>query len=164
MVEFLVSIRGGDLSNMGFVPTGYNLGVLLGRVLLAEPIHRFGEHRMILLSFVLVIAFHLIFWLVPNIIGSATALSLMGFFSGSFIPVGISIASKLFPRKIRSAALGVIFVLAQAGGAVFPSVTGLVAQRASVSVLQPIVLALLVLAGIFWWTIPKVPEDTSDKE
>jgi fucose permease len=52
---------------------------------------------------------------------------------------------------------GFIFVLAQAGGAIFPSITGLIATSAGVSVLQPIVLALFVAGGISWWLVPKVP-------
>lgn len=88
---------------------------------------------------------------------------------------GVSVASKLFPRKIQAAALsttsilwpvekisqtdtirlGFVFVLAQAGAAIFPSITGLIAGRAGVHVLQPIILALLVGATVFWWFIPK---------
>lgn len=52
---------------------------------------------------------------------------------------------------------GFIFVLAQAGGALFPSITGLIATSAGVSVLQPIVLALFIVGGITWFLIPKVP-------
>lgn len=53
---------------------------------------------------------------------------------------------------------GFIFVLAQAGAALFPSFTGLIATRAGVQVLQPVVLGLIACGGICWWFIPKVPE------
>jgi fucose permease len=53
---------------------------------------------------------------------------------------------------------GFIFVVAQAGGNLFPSITGLIATKAGVGVLQPIVLALIVVGGFFWWLVPKVPE------
>lgn len=69
---------------MGYVPTGWAGGVLLGRLLLAEPTFRFGEQRMILLYGVLSIGLQLVFWLAPNIIAGATALSIMGFFQGPF--------------------------------------------------------------------------------
>ena len=48
-------------------------------------------------------------------------------------------------------------MLAQAGGAIFPSITGVIATHAGVAVLQPIVLALFVVGGIIWWQVPKVP-------
>ena len=53
---------------------------------------------------------------------------------------------------------GFVFVLAQAGAAIFPSFTGLIAARAGVQVLQPIILGLIAGGGICWWFIPKVPE------
>lgn len=53
---------------------------------------------------------------------------------------------------------GFIFVVAQAGAAIFPSITGVIAGKAGVQVLQPIVLAQLVVATIFWAFVPKVQE------
>ncbi|KAI1477192.1 MFS general substrate transporter [Daldinia eschscholtzii] len=158
VVEFLTTVRGGDLKAIGYVPTGFYGGMLAGRTLLAEPTFRYGEQRMLLVYSVLCVALQLVFWLQPNIVGSAVALSFMGFFTGPFFATGMSVASKLFPRESQPAALGFIFVLAQAGGALFPSITGLIATNAGVAVLQPIVLALFVAAGISWWLVPKVPQ------
>lgn len=55
-------------------------------------------------------------------------------------------------------------MLAQAGAAIFPSLTGLIATRAGVQVLQPMILGLIVGGGICWWFIPKVPERMEDTE
>ncbi|RFU81655.1 mfs transporter [Trichoderma arundinaceum] len=63
VVEYLVNVRHGELSQMGYVPAGFNGGALLGRLLLAEPTHRFGERRMVLLYCLASIALQLIFWL-----------------------------------------------------------------------------------------------------
>ncbi|RYP52860.1 hypothetical protein DL768_002109 [Monosporascus sp. mg162] len=155
VVEFLTTVRGGNLANMGYVPTGYYGGAFAGRLFLAEPTYRFGERRMLIIYSVICACLQLVFWLQPNIIGSAVALSLMGFFFGPFFATGMSVASKIFPKESRTTALGFIFVLAQAGGSLFPSITGLIATRAGVAVLQPIVLALIVATGLFWWLIPK---------
>ncbi|KAI1175508.1 major facilitator superfamily domain-containing protein [Nemania sp. FL0916] len=157
VVEFLTTVRGGKLANVGYVPTGFYGGLLAGRLLLPEPTFRFGEQRMILIYSVVCAALQLVFWLQPSIIGSAVALSFIGFFSGPFFATGMSVASKLFPRESQPAALGFIFVLAQAGGAIFPSITGLIATSAGVAVLQPIVLALFIVGGITWWLVPRVP-------
>jgi fucose permease len=157
VIEYLSTTRGGDLSQMGYVPAGYAGGNFLGRLLLAEPTFRFGEQRMLLVYSVLCAALQLVFWLQPNIIASATALSLMGFLFGPFFATGMSVASKLFPRASQSTSLGFVFVLAQAGGALFPSITGLVATSAGVAVLQPIVLALIIGGGGCWWLVPKIP-------
>ncbi|GAP89152.1 putative MFS transporter [Rosellinia necatrix] len=157
VVEFLTTVRGGKLSSVGYIPTGFYGGLLAGRLLLPEPTFRFGEQRTILVYSAICAALQLVFWLQPSIVGSAIALSFIGFFSGPFFATGMSVASKLFPRESQPAALGFIFVLAQAGGAIFPSITGLIATSAGVAVLQPIVLALFVVGGITWWLVPKIP-------
>ena len=86
VVEYLVRVRHGKLANMGYVPTGFWGGALLGRLVLAEPSHRFGERKMIAVYAALCIIFQLIFWLVPNIIAEAVVFAVMGFFSGPFFP------------------------------------------------------------------------------
>jgi predicted MFS family arabinose efflux permease len=91
---------------MGYVPTGFWAGVFLGRLLLAEPTHRLGEQRSILALTAGCLVMQLLFWLVPNIIASATAFSIMGFLFGPFFATGMSVASRLFPRKVQSTALG----------------------------------------------------------
>ncbi|KAK8002012.1 MFS general substrate transporter [Apiospora marii] len=160
VVEFLTTrtTTSGSSSSpaVGYVPTGLYGGLLLGRLLLAEPTFRLGERRMLLAYSAACAALQLVFWLQPSLVASAVALSLIGFFSGPFFATGMSVASKLFPKKSQPAALGFIFVLAQAGGAIFPSMTGLVATSAGVAVLQPIVLALLVASAGCWYMVPRV--------
>lgn len=63
VVEYLVEVRGGDLSQMGYVPAGFNGGCLLGRLLLAEPTYRLGEKRMVFFYCCLAIALQVVFWL-----------------------------------------------------------------------------------------------------
>ncbi|PGG97370.1 hypothetical protein AJ80_09710 [Polytolypa hystricis UAMH7299] len=155
VVEYLVKVRGGDLKDMGYVPTGLYGGSFLGRLVLAEPTYRLGERRMVFIYAILCVGLQLVFWLVPNIIVGAVAISLIGFFSGPFFVTGISIGSKIFPPEIRSSAIAFVFVLGQVGGAVFPALTGVIAARAGVKVLQPIVLALLCATGASWLLLPK---------
>lgn len=157
VVEYLSTTRGGELSKVGYVPAGYSGGMFLGRIILAEPTFRFGEQRMLLVYSVLCVALQLVFWLQPNIVASATALSLMGFLFGPFFATGMSVASKIFPKNSQATALGFVFVMAQAGGAIFPSITGAIAASAGVAVLQPIILALIVAGGVCWWMIPQIP-------
>ncbi|KAK8047791.1 MFS general substrate transporter [Apiospora saccharicola] len=203
VVEFLTTRTTPDSNNkagLGYVPTGLYGGLLLGRLLLAEPTFRLGERRMLLAYTAACAALQLVFWLQPSLVASAVALSFIGFFSGPFFATGMSVASKLFPKKSKPAALahpvlimlptqttktpyvirtnkhdrkggadvgdtagrplfaGFIFVLAQAGGAIFPSLTGLVATSSStgVAVLQPIVLALFVASAGCWYMVPRV--------
>jgi fucose permease len=50
-----------------------------------------------------------------------------------------------------------IFVVAQAGGAIFPSLIGVIATRAGVQVLPPIVAGLIVAMAVTWAFVPKPP-------
>ncbi|KAF3915652.1 hypothetical protein ABW21_db0209609 [Orbilia brochopaga] len=154
-VEFLVQVRGGELSKMGYVAAGQNGGLFLGRLLLAEPTKRFGERPTILVCCILTLAFQIVFWQVRNIAADIAAISLVGFFSGPFFATGISVGSKLFPKRLQPTALGLVFALAQAGGSLFPALTGVIASKAGVQVLQPIMTALLVATAISWWMVPK---------
>jgi fucose permease len=52
--------------------------------------------------------------------------------------------------------IGLVFVIAQAGGAIFPALTGVIATKAGVGVLQPILIGLIVAMGVSWALVPKV--------
>lgn len=106
MVEYLVTVRGGEVSKIGYVQAGFAGGMFLGRVLLAEPTKRFGERRMIFIYALLCLGLELLFWLIPNIIAGAVAISIFGFFSGPFFATGVSVGSQIFPANVRASALG----------------------------------------------------------
>ncbi|TXC08810.1 hypothetical protein FocTR4_00004141 [Fusarium oxysporum f. sp. cubense] len=162
VVEYLVEVRNGDINQMGFVPAGFSGGSLLGRLFLAEPTHRFGVRPMIFAFTILSIGLLVLFWLVPNIIAASIAISLLGFFMGPYFATGISVGSKLFNPRIQSTALAFVFVFAQLGGCLFPIITGLIAASAGVSILQPILCALLVATSVSWlsnWTVGSCGED-----
>jgi fucose permease len=58
--------------------------------------------------------------------------------------------------------IGLVFVIAQAGGAIFPALTGVIATKAGVGVLQPILIGLIVAMGLSWALIPKDVKKQSD--
>ncbi|RBR06345.1 hypothetical protein FVER53590_07633 [Fusarium verticillioides] len=158
VVEYLVEVRNGDINQMGFVPAGFSGGSLLGRLFLAEPTHRFGVRPMIFAFTILSIGLQVLFWLVPNIIAASIAISLLGFFMGPYFATGISVGSKLFNPRIQSTALAFVFVFAQLGGCLFPIITGLIAASAGVSILQPVLCALLVATSVSWLFVPMPKE------
>jgi hypothetical protein len=52
--------------------------------------------------------------------------------------------------------IGLVFVIAQAGGAIFPALTGVIATKVGVGVLQPILIGLIVAMSISWALVPRV--------
>jgi len=88
-VHYLVTASHGDITKIGYIPSGFSGGLSLGRLLLVKPTHQFGEFKMLLLYMLLLYMLlcfgkQLVFWLVPNIVSSAVTFSLMGFFLGPF--------------------------------------------------------------------------------
>jgi fucose permease len=156
VVEYLIEARNGKLPEVGYVPAALAGGIFLGRVILAEPTYRFGERRMVLVYCVVILGLQLVFWLVNNFISSAVSLCLLGFFFGPMFATGMSVGSKLFAKELQPTALGFVFVFAQAGGSFFPAVTGIIASRVGVKVMQPVLVGLIVATGISWVLVPQV--------
>lgn len=115
---------------------------------------------MVFVYLLLAIGAQLIFWFVPNLITSAVMISVLGFLIGPFFPTGISVALKLIPREIHVPAVGFMASTGQAGSAAFPFLTGAIAAKKGVQVLQPILLALLAVMMILWKLMPKVGTKT----
>ncbi|KAK5655242.1 hypothetical protein OQA88_5809 [Cercophora sp. LCS_1] len=155
VVEYLVTVRNGDIDKMGYVSAGFGGGSLLGRILLPEPTHRFGERKMVFLYCVLCLGFQLVFWLVPNIIAASVAISLFGFFSAPLFATGLSVGTRILPPSISATAISFVFVFAQTGGSLFPIVTGLLGSYVGVGVLQPMLVALISATGISWLFVPQ---------
>lgn len=103
-------------------------------------------------------AFELIFWLIPQFYVSAVAIAIEGFFLGPLFPAAVVAATKLLPKHLHVIAIGFAAALGGAGAAIFPFAVGAIAQSKGVQVLQPFVLALLVVVLGFWLLLPKMPK------
>ncbi|KFY35218.1 hypothetical protein V494_06107 [Pseudogymnoascus sp. VKM F-4513 (FW-928)] len=143
LVEYLVTVRHGDLAKVGYFSTILSVGTTLGRLILVEPTHRFVS------------------WRVNSIAATATCATLMSFFMGPFFAAGMTTGKMLIPAAKLAPSLGIIFVVAQAGGAVFPAATGVIAAKAGVGVLQPMMVGLVVAMAISWACVPK-PQTKKD--
>jgi fucose permease len=64
------------------------------------------------------IGLELVFWLVPQFIVSAIAVSFLGFFIGPLWPGAMVVAAKLLPKHLHTAAIGIACALGGGGGAV----------------------------------------------
>ncbi|ESZ92547.1 hypothetical protein SBOR_7073 [Sclerotinia borealis F-4128] len=164
LVTYLLTLSSNSeiqASSIGYLPTLFYTGIALGRLLLIEPTHRFGERPMLLLYSALCIVLQIINWRVSSLIGSIVIVCIMGFLLGPFFPAAITQTKLLLPSRIMTPALSLIFVVAQGGGTIFPAVTGILAAkldegRGGVKVLQPVVLGLLGGMMVAWWLVPGV--------
>jgi fucose permease len=102
----------------------------------------------------------LIFWLVPSFHISAIAVSLQGFFLGPLFPVAIVAATKALPAYLHVSAIGFAAAFGGGGGAVLPFAIGALAQARGVSILQPVILAILTIIFILWLSLPTINKES----
>lgn len=170
-------MRNGTPSKVGYVASGFWGGLALGRAALADITNKLGERRMVFIYIVAALVMQLMFWFVPNIIADAVVVSFLGFFIAPFFPAGISVLTKLLPKELHVASigknlmdtqregriltgLGFASTIGQAGSAAFPFLTGAIASKVGVIVLQPIMIGLLAGMFILWGLVPRVRKVT----
>ncbi|KAJ5740852.1 hypothetical protein N7493_000724 [Penicillium malachiteum] len=153
VVLFMTNIRHGSAFASGMTETGFWLGITVGRFVLGFVSPRVGQKLSIALYLVLAMVLELVFWLVPEFFVSAVAVSLVGFFLGTIFPGVVVVATRLLPKDLHVAAIGFAAALSMGGGAVFPFFIGAISQAKGVSILQPILLAMLAVALGIWGTI-----------
>ena len=158
IVTFMIRVRRGQPFASGMTATGFWLGITAGRVTLGFVTPLIGERLAVSIYILCSLGLELLFWLVPQFIVSAVAISLVGFFIGPLFPSAVIMATKLLPKDLHVAALGFAAALGGGGAAVLPFAVGAIANARGVQTLQPIVLALLaVLLGI-WLSLPRIPK------
>lgn len=93
---------------------------------------------MIFLYAILAIALELIVWLVPSLIGGAVAVSLVGVVLGPIYPIVMNHSGRILPPWLLTGCIGWIAGFGQAGSALWPFLTGVLAQKEGIKSLQPL--------------------------
>jgi fucose permease len=159
VISFLLTTRehpASQTASLGYVTAGFWAGITLGRFLLSHPAQRIGEKLAVFLMIAGSIGFQFLVWFVPNIIGPAVAVSIVGLLLGPVYPCATSIFSRLLRKDELVPALAVISAMGSSGGAVAPFVTGIISQKVGTWVLNPIAVGLFGMMGVCWFTLPKV--------
>ncbi|KAI9821840.1 MAG: hypothetical protein M1827_002422 [Pycnora praestabilis] len=73
VISFLISYRNGNPAAVGYVTSGFWAGVAIGRFILTHPAQRLGERPFLFAVVAGALAFQLLVWLIPNVIGDAGA-------------------------------------------------------------------------------------------
>lgn len=101
-------------------------------------------------------AMELCFWLIPQFLASAITVGIVGFLLGPMFPAVVVAVSRLLPKHLHVSAIGFAAAAGGGGAALFPFAVGAIAQAKGVAVLQPIVLALLVVILLLWLALPRM--------
>lgn len=156
VISFLISYRNSDPSRVGYVTAGFWGGITLGRFLLSHAAHKIGEKLAVAILLIGASAFQVLVWKIPNVVGDAVAVSIVGLLLGPIYPCATAVVSRLVGRRLQMSSLAAVSALGSSGGAVAPFFTGLLAQQVGTWVLHPICIALF--AGMLgcWGGLPTV--------
>lgn len=110
----MIRVRHGEPFSSGMTATGFWLGITVGRVILGFVTPKIGERLAVSAYLLVAVGCELVFWLVPQFIVSAVAVSLLGFFIGPIFPSTVIAVTKLLPSEMHVAAIG--FSAAIGGG------------------------------------------------
>ncbi|KAI0198136.1 major facilitator superfamily transporter [Astrocystis sublimbata] len=160
VISFLIAARGGDPATVGNVTSGFWGGITLGRLALSPLGARVGERRFVYGITVGATVFQLLVWFVPNIIGEAVSLTVVGLLLGPIYPCAATVLTRSLSRHEQVSGLGVTSAFGSSGGAVAPFLTGLLAQVVGTFVLHPIVIALFAVMLVCWYLLPPVAKRT----
>ncbi|KAK9465962.1 major facilitator superfamily domain-containing protein [Lipomyces arxii] len=154
IVPLMVRERNGDPAKMGAVASGFWGGITVGRVALGFVTGRIGENTMATVYLILSIAFQLLFWLSPTIIPAAIGVAFVGVFFGPLFPTAMIALTKLLPKRLHVTGIGFAASFGGAGSAVFPFITGALAETHGPKVLLPLVLTLILCMTVIWVALP----------
>lgn len=156
VVTFMLNVRHASAYASGISGTGFWAGMALGRATLGFVTERFGERLCLTIYLAICLGLELLFWLVPEFIVSAVAVAFLGFFLGPMFPGAVMVTAKLLPKRIHVSAIGFAMSMGGTGSAVFPFIIGAVASKKGVTVLQPIILALIAVIALVWLSFPRI--------
>ncbi|KAJ4297589.1 hypothetical protein N0V90_005482 [Kalmusia sp. IMI 367209] len=154
IVTFMRRERSGEAFASGMVATGFWTGIAVGRFLLSFLNPKLGEKFAVTLYILGAMICQLIFWLIPSFAVSAVAVSFQGFFLGPLFPAAVVAATKVLPAHLHVSAIGFAAAFGGGGAAVLPFGIGALAQARGVTVLQPVILAILVFILLLWLCVP----------
>ncbi|KAF2728967.1 MFS general substrate transporter [Polyplosphaeria fusca] len=160
VITFLIKYRGGDPASVGYVTAGFWGGITMGRFVLTHFAPKIGEKTYVVILILGTMAFQLLAWLIPNVIGNAVAVAIIGLLLGPVYPCGQTIFARLLPRHVQTTAIGFIAGAGSSGGAVAPFTTGILAQAVGTYVLHPVCIAMYVVMLACWFALPRIRKRT----
>ncbi|KAF6827789.1 MFS efflux transporter [Colletotrichum plurivorum] len=151
VISFLVDAR--SLPNpqaVGYVTAGFWAGITIGRFLLSGLGARVGEKLFVYVMTAGAACFQLLVWFVPNIVGNAVSLAIVGLLLGPIYPCAATVFLRGMSSRNRTSGIAIITAFGSSGGALAPFTTGMIAQAAGTWVLHPIALALFACMVVCW--------------
>ncbi|PCH42938.1 MFS general substrate transporter [Wolfiporia cocos MD-104 SS10] len=153
IVTYIVDVRDGG-SSSGYISSGFFGGLMLGRVALLWLNKAVGERTILFIYILLAVGLELVIWLVPSLIGNAVAIAFVGLFLGPVYPIAMNHAGRILPQYLLTGCISWIAGFGQAGSALIPFLTGLLASREGIKSMQPMLVTMMSLMVGLWAIVP----------
>lgn len=124
LISYLIDYHSNDPSRIGYATAGFWAETAIDRFTLTHLASLIDKKTFVAALTVGVIAFQLLAWFIPNVIGGAVAVSFLGFLLGPAYPCATTVLSRLLPAEIQMSAISFITTAGSSGGAVVPFTTG----------------------------------------
>lgn len=154
VISFLEEERAGDPRRVGYVTSGFWAGITLGRFVLSLPAHKLGEKLFVYGAVAGAAGFELVVWLVPNVVGDAVAVAIVGLLLGPVYPCAAAVFMRAMSRTEKLSGMGVISAFGSSGGAAAPFMTGILSQVVGTFVMHPIAIGLFAAMLVCWYGLP----------
>ncbi|TDZ34396.1 Bypass of stop codon protein 6 [Colletotrichum spinosum] len=143
VISFLADARHVENPQaVGYVTAGFWAGITVGRFVLSTLGQKVGERLFVYVMTAGAAAFQLLVWFVPNIVGNAVSLAVVGLLLGPIYPCAATVFLRGMSSKSRTSGIAIITAFGSSGGALAPFTTGMIAQASGTWVLHPIALTL----------------------
>ncbi|KDQ58464.1 hypothetical protein JAAARDRAFT_669074 [Jaapia argillacea MUCL 33604] len=152
-VTFIERERHGGPSS-GYVSSGFFGGMTVGRLALIWLNRKVGERRILFFYAIAAMALEVTVWLVPDLIQNAIAVSFVGLLLGPMYPILANHATKILPAWLLTSSMGWIAGFGQAGSALFPFTSGILAAKYGIGSLQPLVVVMMTIMVVIWAIVP----------
>ncbi|KAI6107587.1 major facilitator superfamily domain-containing protein [Pisolithus thermaeus] len=153
IVTYIIDIRGGGPSS-GYISSGFFGGLMTGRLCLLWLNRMVGERRVLFIYALLAIGLELAVWFVPSLVGGAIAVCMIGILLGPMYPIAMNHARRVLPRWLLTVSIGWIAGCGQAGSALLPFMTGAIASKSGIGILQPLLVSMMAFMTSIWILVP----------
>ncbi|KAF7320243.1 MFS domain-containing protein [Mycena kentingensis (nom. inval.)] len=169
IVQYLLDQRNADSHTVGYVTSGFWLGISISRVLWSyfSPRISFVRRKYIIQVCMYVVpslailrlirlglAMHLLIWFINSTVENGFSASIIGLVWGPIFPACLELANDLLPVELNLYSMAIISAAGSVGSAILPFMTGVVTTKYSMKV-WPYICVLLT-SGLFgaWLLFP----------
>jgi fucose permease len=153
---YMIEVRNGDSDKMGYVSTGYWIGIALGRIVLGFVSAKIGHLQVLIVVYLVgVISAALCFWLIPNIIAAAVSIGVVGLLVGPLFPTMVAVSVTKLPKWLHVSGLGFAAAFGGGGAAVIPFVAGALSDTFGPWAIAPLIVGAFSGNLLLWLVIMK---------